>query len=68
MNTELLSRDRVQLSTFFKEEKIAIRCTLSRREIEVFKLIGRGCTSKEIAVKLHISKETVSGLPETNLS
>src|SRR5258706_14685294 len=49
------------LSTFSKDEKIATRCTLSRRETEVFKLIGAGCTSKEIAVELHISKETVSG-------
>ena len=34
---------------------------LSKREEEVLKMIGDGCTSKEIAAHLNISKETVSG-------
>ena len=35
---------------------------LSRREGEIFSLIGQGCTSKEIASDLKISKRTVDNL------
>lgn len=33
--------------------------TLTRRELEIFRLIGRGDTARDIAVALDISKKTV---------
>lgn len=33
--------------------------TLTDREFEVFKLIGEGCTTREVAARLHISTKTV---------
>jgi DNA-binding NarL/FixJ family response regulator len=32
---------------------------LTRREKEIMKLVGRGCTNKQIAEKLFISEQTV---------
>jgi two-component system, NarL family, response regulator DegU len=32
---------------------------LTDREIEIMKLVARGCTNKQIAQKLFISEETV---------
>ncbi len=36
------------------------RGLLSKRELDVLRLIGTGRTSKEIAVELHLSKETIA--------
>lgn len=41
-----------------KEASTAL-ATLSGREFEVFRLIGTGCNSTEIARRLHISRKTV---------
>jgi DNA-binding CsgD family transcriptional regulator len=40
--------------------QIYARATLSRRETEVFRLLGDGKTTAEIAKKLKISLETVA--------
>ncbi len=50
-----LEKLKTQIST-----QLSIRQELTRRELEILELIGTGKTSEEIAVKLGISKNTVS--------
>jgi len=40
-------------------ESVAERFTLSKREVEVVRLICEGCTNREIGEKLYISEHTV---------
>jgi DNA-binding CsgD family transcriptional regulator len=40
-------------------DKVADRFTLSKREVEVVRLICEGCTNREIGDKLYISEHTV---------
>jgi DNA-binding NarL/FixJ family response regulator len=42
-----------------KKDVRPVMDTLSGRELEVFQLIGQGCTSAEIAAKLHLGSKTV---------
>lgn len=47
-------------STALPENRFARKFGLTRREIEIMRLIGQALTNKDIAEKLYISDQTVS--------
>ncbi len=49
----------IGLISYSKEDNFRIN-NLSKRESEIFKLVGLGCSSKEISEMLSIQKTTVS--------
>lgn len=51
--------DRISSSSITKTESVKPSVELSSREQQVLKLIGTGCTNREIAQQLHITEGTV---------
>ena len=57
---ELASRARVELATPLERHRVALPAGLSRRELEVLRLVADGLSNRRIAAMLFISQATVA--------